>query len=161
MKHHKSIRLTIPASPERVSATRRLANELRASRHGDRRTGRLRTRGARDAAELARGRSEGGGVTMVEELQAAMACPKCGASLEMLRYVETVAVESARRVLGSSPGEVRLDHRYDLEDDGELFLVPHGKGAEFECLDVDDQGRRCGHRWPVVEAVVAQIVVGR
>ena len=48
----KSFRITIPARRPRTSVVRRQANELRPSRYADRRTARLRTRGAQEAAEL-------------------------------------------------------------------------------------------------------------
>jgi hypothetical protein len=48
----KSFRIVISARRPRASVVRRQANEVRASRYADRRTARLRTRTAREAAEF-------------------------------------------------------------------------------------------------------------
>jgi len=48
----KSFRITIPAHRPRTSIVQRQANAVRASRYADRRTARLRTRGAQEAAAL-------------------------------------------------------------------------------------------------------------
>jgi hypothetical protein len=81
---------------------------------------------------------------MPPEKLGALRCPKCGNDVSQggeIRYVETIA--NYRHVKGVEGGQLRIDSFYET---GEGY--DDGTNPRFECHGYDN-GRWCGHEWPV------------
>jgi hypothetical protein len=82
----------------------------------------------------------------------AVICPRCGndPTRAPIRYVQRLVTERAHRLVARADGRPEIGAASDGADGDEL-------PALFACA-AGPEGSACGHRWPVLETVDAELV---